>query len=841
MSLFTKLWSWWKPARSVARTRRRCERTPLGFDVLESRTLLSAPAVVLTALPFVAGSKPQVVVTANDTNVMTEVVIDVAFDGNPNFTGPHDLNETLVNVKLANLKPTTITLNAFPTPDLSSYFVRARVIDAAGNQVTSNVAVMQGPQPNTVNLTVPATVTAQADTASIQVVNGSGNSHSSTVYLYTSLNGAAFQEYAAAPLNKAGAVSIALSGLAAGTYQVQAQIADATGNIDVSAIDNITVNPPTVSITALPLTAGSKPQVVVTASDVNPMTQVAFNVGLDGSSAFSGSDLNQTVATVNLTNNKPVTITLNAFPMPLLTSYYIAATVTDSAGNQGTSSTVIMQGPKPDTVSLTVPKTLTAASDTAVAKVTLSQGNKYPATITLGVDPNGDGVFQKYTSGTVNSSGVANIPITGLPAGSYQIEASFTDPAGNLVVSAPQATTVAATSSNTLPATTTTGTAPAAGGTSTANPPTDTQPMPIVPNVGQVTFPAGMKNPPNVQFMAEDATSSILISPNELDLSAATTNAAGTATELTQSMILVNANADAIGVGQQQLTSVTNLFVNGLSKINVPNYNQVTFVNVYPNIALSYQGSSGNLEYSFTINPGARASTIVLSFPGDTESLDSAGDLILSMPDGSTITETKPVAYETLANGVQQMVTCSYVLNNGQVSFAVGAYSTAAPLVIDPYVFTNFLTAIHPPGSGRGGEQSNLAEDSHGNFYFLSGNDGDDYTGLSGNSTGAGVFPFGTLFNDIAVTKLTPAGVPVYTTYIGGGNDGTINAFGFFNGISFGQSLAVDPAGDVYFSGETFLADATVAPYPTTAGTFTLADFGAALPAVGEVEAPSAL
>ena len=69
--------------------------------------------------------------------------------------------------------------------------------------------------------------------------------------------------------------------------------------------------PPTVSITALPFVVGGNAQVVVTASDVNPMTQVAIDVALDGSPTFAGSgDIGQTVQTITLVNNQPTTITL---------------------------------------------------------------------------------------------------------------------------------------------------------------------------------------------------------------------------------------------------------------------------------------------------------------------------------------------------------------------------------------------------------------------------------------------------------------------------------------------------------------------------------------------------
>ena len=91
--------------------------------------------------------------------------------------------------------------------------------------------------------------------------------------------------------------------------------------------------------------------------------------------------------------------------MPLLSSYYVEARVLDSQGNQGTSSTVIMQGPEPDTMTMTLPTTITTTNGTASVKIMAGQGNGYPSTVTLGVDPNHDGVFQTYTSAKVSSAG----------------------------------------------------------------------------------------------------------------------------------------------------------------------------------------------------------------------------------------------------------------------------------------------------------------------------------------------------------------------------------------------------------------------------------------------------
>ena len=791
MSLFSKLKRWWQSPRHVVRTKPR-RRTALGFDVLESRTLLSAPIVSLTALPLAAGAKPQVVVTATDTTKMTSVAIDVGLDGSQSFSGPDDMNQTVVNVNLVSGKATTITLNAFPPDELSSYYVRARVTDAAGNVGSSSIVTMKGPQPDTLKLTVPATVTGSADTASVQITAGSGNGYTGSVSLYTSLSGGPFQLYPAAVPGKTGAASFTLANLAAGSYQVRAQITDSTGNIDDSPVQNVVVSPPQVSITALPLMAGARPQVIVTASDASKMNKVAIDVSFDGSLTFGGAgDVNQTVQSIALANNQPVIVTLNAFPPPGLWSYLVRARVMDNAGNQGTSSTVLMEGVTPDTLKLTAPATVSATNNAATVQVTLGQDNKYPSSVTIAVDATGDGIFQTFSTVSLNSTGAATIPLSSLPAGAtYRFKATATDPAGNALVSAIDTVTVAAAPA---PAGTSGGAAAPTGPISlpaNSNPP----PLTIIPNVGQVNTSAA--GAPNVQFEVPFDQSNILLSANELDLVPPSTSITGQQQVPSQRMVLVGANGNALGVGTDPLASYSNFDIGSLNQTNVPNFGQAIFVNVYPGINLTYQGQSGTLEYSFTVSPKANPAGIVLNFPGDVPSLNGAGDLILTLPNGSTVSESQPVAYQVTASGAQQAVTAHFALNGGQVTFALGTYNSALPLLIDPYIYTNFLTSNTTVNSTGG-----MAEDAFGNIYVLANTNGNNFAGQGGASTGV---------LDVVVTKLNSAGVPQWTTYLGG------------TAASIGNAIAVDNAGNVYITGMT---QAGIG-FPQTANTFTNADFG---------------
>ena len=449
------------------------------------------------------------------------------------------------------------------------------------------------------------------------------------------------------------------------------------------------------------------------------------------------------------------------------------ARVLDAVGNTGVSSPVIMQGPQPDRVTLVAPAFVTAADGAATVQVAAGQGNSLPTNVTLAIAPNNDGVFQTFSNTTLSNTGAATISLRGLSTGMYVVEASITDPAGNNVVSLPQAVTVTAPSTVQVPNTS------SASGLSTGNTPSSSEPLSIIPNVGQVAIAPGVSNAPDIQFVVPINQSTVLLSSNELDLMTPSTSTTGQQQETTQSMLLVGANATATGVGQNQQSSYSNIYVPGTSRSDVPNYGQVTFANVYPGINLSYQGNTGKLEYSFSVSPGANPGAITLSFPGDSLSIDASGDLVMTLPDGSTVTESAPLAYQTGANGSQQAVTCSFAINNGQVSFSLGAYSTAEQLVIDPYIWGNFF-------NGNGGLTSYavaITGDSCGNTYLLSTS---DQIMFGGSSTAAA---FGN--GDAIVTKLNSSGIPIYTTYLGGTQSDLANG------------IAVDGQGNVYITGIT--------------------------------------
>lgn len=317
-------------------------------------------------------------------------------------------------------------------------------------------------------------------------------------------------------------------------------------------------------------------------------------------------------------------------------------------------------------------------------------------------------------------------------------------------------------------------------------------PLPFEPNVGQAA--AG------VQYLAHGGGYGIFLSGDQAVLSLLSSSATGGTASNFVTVTLVGANPAPQGQALAQLPGVAN-YLDGNNPAdwhtNIPTYADVQYANVYSGIDLVYHGVSGQLEYDFTVAPGANPGVIRLSVSGASSiQLDARGDLVLATPGGNVVEEA-PVVYQEI-NGVRQSVAGKFVLEaDGDIGFAVGSYDASVPLVIDPVLsYSTYLG-----GSGND-TAAGIAIDSAGDAYITGTTSSTDFpTQSSYQGTAHGN-------SDAFVSKLNAAGTAlVYSTYLGG------SAFDAGNGI------AVDSAGDAYIVGSTQSTDfPTVNAYQTFGG-----------------------
>jgi hypothetical protein len=227
---------------------------------------------------------------------------------------------------------------------------------------------------------------------------------------------------------------------------------------------------------------------------------------------------------------------------------------------------------------------------------------------------------------------------------------------------------------------------------------------------------------------------------------------------------------------------------------NIANYSAVEYQGVYNGIDLLYHGNQGQLEYDFTVAPGADPGTIRLAVQGAEQlSLDADGNLILHTAAGDVI-EQAPVIYQDIS-GARQAVRGRFLLEgHNQVGFQVGPYDSSRPLVIDPTLsYSSYLNGIGYA----------IAVDGSGDAY-VTGYAASNFPTTPGvfQTTGTGIF----------VAELNATGTAlVYATYLGNNGSGFSFNGGYYpSSQTFATGLAVDSAGEAYVTGTT------LSGFPTT-------------------------
>ena len=275
-------------------------------------------------------------------------------------------------------------------------------------------------------------------------------------------------------------------------------------------------------------------------------------------------------------------------------------------------------------------------------------------------------------------------------------------------------------------------------------------------------------------------------------------------------MKLVGSGPHATVSGVGELPTKSNYFLgNDPNKwrTNLANYAKVKYAGVYPGVDLIYYGNQGQLEYDFVVAPGADPNVIRFRVTADHTSATSHrsapvritadGDLMVKM-DGGEIRLHKPIAYQTNDSDSKDYVKTQYVLGRkqSQISLAVASYDKRRPLVIDPVL--SYSTYLGPYGAVNA-----IAVDASGNAYVTGGNSRTGFPTTPGafqTTCTGGCSNNGSAF----VSKLNPSGSAlIYSTYLNG------------TGGSYGDSIAVDSAGDAYVTGSTYSPD-----FPITTGAF---------------------
>jgi hypothetical protein len=303
------------------------------------------------------------------------------------------------------------------------------------------------------------------------------------------------------------------------------------------------------------------------------------------------------------------------------------------------------------------------------------------------------------------------------------------------------------------------------------------QPLAFVPNRGQAD--------PEAQFVARGDGYALALAPTQalLSLQGAERNAV-----LSLRMKVLGGNRAAQPATVSPLPGQSHYLVGNdpaAWRTGLPRYGAVRYDGIYRGVDLVYHGADERqVEYDFVVAPGTSPKVVRLRFEGVSGlSLDGAGNLVLHAP-GGDVTWKAPVAYQEV-RGARHEVGARYVLGNkGEVGFKVARYDGRRPLVIDPVLV--YATYLRGNASDRA---SAIAVDGAGNAYVTGTTCSFDFptAGPAQGGLGGGC--------DAFVTKLSPAGALVYSTYLGGAEE------------ERGYGIGVDAAGRAHVVGQTFSSD----------------------------------
>ena len=323
--------------------------------------------------------------------------------------------------------------------------------------------------------------------------------------------------------------------------------------------------------------------------------------------------------------------------------------------------------------------------------------------------------------------------------------------------------------------------------------------------------PAGLGNLPlyfeaspdqasgSTRFVTRGCNYQFLLSPTEVQIALGKTGVRPAEVR----MNFVGANPGAQSSGGMELPGKINYLIGDHPAqwhTGVATFAQVRVERLYPGINLAYYGNQRQLEYDFSIAPGADPCAIKIHFNGaDKISIGACGELILAVA-GGEIRQPAPVIYQ-MAGGQRQTVSGGYrLVGTRTAAFTVGKYDHHLPLVIDPIL--SFSTYF---GGNSSDTAWSVALDTNG-FIYVAGQT------LSKQMSATNTAPFSTpgafqtnfagggATGDAFVAKFDNQGSNlIYLTYLGG------------NGDDLAASVAVDGSGDAFLTGSTSSTN-----FPTT-------------------------
>lgn len=237
-------------------------------------------------------------------------------------------------------------------------------------------------------------------------------------------------------------------------------------------------------------------------------------------------------------------------------------------------------------------------------------------------------------------------------------------------------------------------------------------------------------------------------------------------------------------------------------------YRLLTYRNAWNGIDMRLYGMQNDLEQEFVVRPGSDPSQIKIALTGvDGVQVGQDGSLTIATAFGE-LRQEKPFAYQTV-DGKRVPVEARFeIVAANSYTFRVGPHDPSRPLVIDPVLlYSTYLGGVHDD------QGMSIALDAEGNAYIAGFSASENFP-VSANAFQLDRKHIGLYVYNAFITKLSPNGTVLYSTFIGGnGTAGGTCGAGFAGDCA--QGIAVDAEGNAYLAGLTSSSD-----YPTTTDAF---------------------
>lgn len=247
-------------------------------------------------------------------------------------------------------------------------------------------------------------------------------------------------------------------------------------------------------------------------------------------------------------------------------------------------------------------------------------------------------------------------------------------------------------------------------------------------------------------------------------------------------------------------------------RLNISTAKAVLYKDIYKSIDLKVYGNQKQVEYDWIIKPGADPGDIAFTYRNVKSSyIDGRGNLVITTGFGNLV-HKKPLSRQEInqpnetgndeyIEQVEAKRTGSYpaILQTAvdvefkriaanTYGFRVGGYNRKYDLIIDPLVQIDYSTYL---GGSEEDFAQDIAVDRYGNVYITGYTDSLNFPVKNACQANYGGGQTWDSESDVFITKLSPDGALLYSTYLGGDN------------LDEGKSIAVDLDGCTYITGAT--------------------------------------